>query len=299
MTNLRPRRGDHLGLRSALADRLLPVLVAAMSFLAALAVAGTLATATLANHWQGDTASALTIQVPDATAPDATASGDRLTGVLAALQTAPGVSDPAIMSAASVNRLLAPWLGADAAQLALPIPAVITATWSGPGTPDALTANLQKLAPGTLVATGQAWAARVTALTTSLQACAAAVLIIVALVAAAIVAIATRSGLAQRRETIEIIHGLGALDADIADRFAARATFLAATGAAAGALLALPVLIWLAALAAPFAGTAPVSGLPTLPPALWIVLPALPLLAAAIGWGTAQLTVRGWLRSLA
>ena len=36
-----PKR-DYLGLRAALADRMLPVLVAAMSFLAALALAGSL-----------------------------------------------------------------------------------------------------------------------------------------------------------------------------------------------------------------------------------------------------------------
>jgi len=114
-----------------------------------------------------------------------------------------------------------------------------------------------------------------------------------------VVSVATRSGLAQRREAIEIIHGLGALDADIADRFAARATFLAAAGSGVGALVALPVLFWLADLAAPFAGPAPGAAMPGLPPALWIALPALPVIAAVIGWGTAQLTVRGWLRSLA
>ncbi len=299
MVKISRRRVDHLGLRSALADRLLPVLVAAMSFLAALALAGTLATATLAAHWQGDTAAALTIQVPSPDTPAASGGFSRLGAVLAALQTAPGVANPQVMSADDINRLLSPWLGADVAQLALPIPAVITANWQGPGTPDSLTAALNKIAPGTLLATGAVWAARVAALTSSLQTCAASVLLIVALVAAAMVSLATRSGLAQRREAIEIIHGLGALDADIADSFAARATFLAVSGAAIGALLALPVLFWLASLSAPFAGPVPSSGLPGLPPALWIALPALPLGAALIGWGTAQLTVRGWLRRLA
>ena len=56
-------RGDLLGLRSALSDRLLPVLVGAMSFLAALALGGALACANLAQSWQGDTAAALTIQI--------------------------------------------------------------------------------------------------------------------------------------------------------------------------------------------------------------------------------------------
>lgn len=294
-----PRRTDHLGLRSALADLLLPVLVAAMSFLAALAIAGTLATATLAAHWQGDTASALTIQVPSPDTQAATGPGSRLAAVLAALKTTPGIADPQLMSADDIDRLLAPWLGADAGQLALPVPAVITATWGGPGMPDTLAAALDKIAPGTLSATGATWAAHVAALTTSLQACAAAVLVIVALVAAAVVSVATRSGLAQRREAIEIIHGLGALDSDIANRFAARATFLTVTGSVIGAVLALPVLFWLSALAAPFASPIPQAELPNLPPALWIALPILPLVAAFIGWVTAQVTVRGWLRNLA
>jgi cell division transport system permease protein len=293
------RRVDYLGLRSALADRLLPVLVAAMSFLAALAVAGTLASAALAAHWQGDTQASLTVQVPDPDGQAATGSTTRLAAVLGALQGMPGIANPQLMSADEVNRLLAPWLGSDVAQLALPVPAVVTADWAGPGSPDGLAASLQKISPGTLVASGASWAARVAALTTSLQACAAAVLCIVALVAGAVVSVATRSGLAQRREAIEIIHGLGALDADIADRFAARATFLAAAGSGVGALVALPVLFWLADLAAPFAGPAPGAAMPGLPPALWIALPALPVIAAVIGWGTAQLTVRGWLRSLA
>lgn len=294
-----PRRTDHLGLRSALADLLLPVLVAAMSFLAALAIAGTLATAMLAAQWEGDASSALTIQVPSPDAPAVTGTGTRLNAVLTALKTIPGIANPQLMGTDEINRLLAPWLGADAGKLALPVPAVITATWLAPGTPGTLAPSLDKIAPGTLAASGATWAAHVAALTTSLQACAAAVLVIVALVAAAVVSVATRSGLAQRREAIEIMHGLGALDSDIADRFAARATYLTVTGAVMGALLALPVLFWLSALAAPF--TSPVSspGMPGLPPALWISLPVLPLVAAVIGWLTAQVTVRGWLRSLA
>jgi len=292
------RRGDQLGLRNALSDRLLPVLVAAMSFLAALAIAGTLAAAGLADAWQGDTQAALTVQVPNPQGAAAAGGGSRVGAVLAMLQAAPGVADAELMSAAAVNRLLTPWLGTDVAGLALPLPAVITAEWTGSGTAQGLQAELQKISPGTLLASGADWAGRVAALTTSLQACAAAVLLIVALVAAAVVAVATRSGLAQRREAVEIIHGLGALDADIADRFAARAMVLTVSGAIVGALLALPVLLWLAALAAPFAGAAR-SARPGLPAALWVALPALPLAAAIIGWGTAQITVRGWLRRLA
>ena len=292
------RRADYLGLREALGDRLLPVLVAAMSFLAALAMAGALASATLAARWQGDAAAELTIQVPQPQAPDAANNGPRLDAVLNALKATPEVADAQVMSTQSVSALISPWLGADPAQIGLPLPAVISARWTGANPPDALGPALAKLSPGTLVQTGALWASRVAALTTSLQACAAAILVIVALVAAAVVAVATRSGLAQRRETITLVHGLGALDGDIAGRFAARITLLTFAGAAAGAVLALPVLAWLAALAAPFTGPAQIGDVYNLPPALMFALPCLPVIAAAIGWSTAQLTVRGWLRSL-
>ena len=50
MINLRPRRADDLGLRRAASDRLLPLIVGAMAFLAALAFAAALAAAGLARH---------------------------------------------------------------------------------------------------------------------------------------------------------------------------------------------------------------------------------------------------------
>jgi cell division transport system permease protein len=224
------KRVDHLGLRSAMADRVLPILVAAMSFLAALAIAGTLAAAVLAVQWNRNVGSALTVQVPDAAEPAASGGVNRLEAVLAVLGKAPGVSAVHVLSVAELDALLKPWLGADAGQFAMPVPAVISAQWSGAGAPDGLAKAVDAAAPGSLVETGARWAARVAALTGSLQAAAVSVLLIVAAVAAAVISVATRAGLAQRREAIEIIHGLGALDGDIAGRFASRATMLAAIG---------------------------------------------------------------------
>jgi cell division transport system permease protein len=86
------------------------------------------------------------------------------------------------------------------------------------------------------------WIRRLSVLSRSLQACAGLALLLVAAVAAAVIAVATRAGLVARREAIEIVHGLGATDSYIAARFAGRATLLAATGGIAGAVIALPVL---------------------------------------------------------
>jgi cell division transport system permease protein len=128
-----------------------------------------------------------------------------------------------------------------------------------------------------------------------------------------VVAVATRAGLSARRQAIEIVHGLGATDGYIAARFAGRATTRATLGAAGGAFAALPALLVLADLAAPFADALtpaqdPTNGLSlvdwiaqalaAMPPALWVALPGLPFFAALIGFATAQATVRRWLRRL-
>src|SRR4029077_1134658 len=96
---------------------------------------------------------------------------------------------------------------------------------------------------------------------------------------------------------------LGAPHGYTAGAFAGRATLLAATGGIAGALLALPVLLALATLAAPFAGNTPdmtsaADVLGALPAALWLTVPGMPAAAAAIGFVPAQVTVRRWLRRL-
>lgn len=302
--SLRPAGFDELGLRRSSADRILPFLVAAMAFLAALALAGWVGAASLARHWQEGAGAALTVQVPRPGEPAAQGAGTRVALVLRLLTGTPGIAEARALTEEELGELLRPWLGAAAERLAVPLPAVIAvrladgATDLGP-----IAARLEAAAPGTLTESHGVWIRRLSVLARSLQACAGLALLLVAIVAAAVIAVATRAGLAARREAIEIVHGLGATDGYIAARFAARATLLAAAGGVAGAILAMPVLLALAGIAAPFAGLRnPADSadgvLSALPVGLWLALPGLPLVAAAIGWVTAQGTVRRWLRRL-
>jgi cell division transport system permease protein len=301
---LRPAGFDELGLRRAVSDRMLPFLVGAMAFLAALALGGWVAAANLAQHWRLGAAAAMTVQVPHPTEPAAQGSGARLNAVVALLNGTPGIAEARALSDDQVADLLRPWLGSGMERLAIPLPAVVQVHLSEDGPDlDALDHRLNAAAPGTLTETHGVWIARLSALARSLQASAGAALLVVAAVAVSVIAVATRAGLAARREAIEIVHGLGATDGFIAARFAARATGLAAIGALAGALAALPVLLGLARLSAPFAATpatdeATANMLAALPSGLWLALPGLPLAAAAIGFLTAQGTVRRWLRRL-
>jgi cell division transport system permease protein len=298
---LRPRGSDDLGLRRALSDRLLPLLVAAMTFLASLALAGAIAASSLARHWQGGAASLMTVQVPDPGAASALPAKTRADAASFALQAMPGVAARRL-GQAELMAVLQPWLGAASTNLALDLPAMFELKLA-PGTdPRALAQRLTQAAPGTIVEQNSLWSDRLAVLGRSLWASAALSLLVVTLVAVALVAVATRAGLAARRESIEIVHGLGATDRMIAGRFATRVTLLVSFGSILGLILAVPLLLALATLSAPFENApAPTDAralLGLLPVTLWAILPALPVAAAAIGWVTAQATVRGWLGGL-
>jgi cell division transport system permease protein len=296
------RRRDGLALRRAISDRLLPALVAAMAFLGALTLAGAVGASLLATRWQQGAASILTVQVPQPDAPAAgTSGGKRADAVEAALHGMGAVRSVRRLSSAELRALLRPWLGDAAADgVALPLPAVIQLRLGQDAVPDDMARALDAVAPGTLVEHNAGWTSRLLALTQSLQACAGLALLVVAGVAAAVVAAATRAGLGARREAIEIVHSLGATDSYIAGRFAQRATGLTLAGGIVGTVLSVPLLMALCRLAAPFAGPGAAAATPAwlLPLPLWIGLPLLPMLAAAIGWATAQVTVRAWLRRL-
>ncbi len=304
MAERRRRTRDPLGLRRALSGRLLPGLVAAMSLLAALALAGAHGAAVLAQRWQGGAAAAVTVQVPRPTPA-------RVAAALTLLRAAPEVGSALVVEPARVAALLRPWLGEAPA---LPLPGVIELRLRDPGDdPAGLAERLGRAVEGAELEAHGLWVARLAALARSVQGIALAALLLVAGVATAVVTVATRAGLAARREAIGILHDLGATRGAIAGRFARRVGGLAALGAAAGAALSVPALLALARLAAPFAGGVPDagpdgaaggagagpswSGLPwsSVP---WTALALLPPVAGLIGWGTAQATVRRWLRRL-
>ena len=300
---LRPARFDDLGLRRALSDRLLPSLVAAMAFLAALALAGTIAASALARHWHEGAGAVLTVQVPQPAAAALDGVGTRLDRVLALLRATPGVAIARPLDDSELATLLRPWLGSGLGRIALPLPAVIDVRLTDAVLDTGrLLGRAEAAAPGTLLESHDRWARRLAVLARSLQACAGLALAVVGFVAIAVIAVAVRAGLAARRDAIEIVHGLGATDSYIAGRFARRATLLASAGAGIGAVAAVPVLLGLAGLALPFTGQPEGAGAlglaNALPSALWLSLPALPVIAAVIGWMTAQGTVRRWLRRL-
>ncbi|MFC4167863.1 cell division protein FtsX [Teichococcus aestuarii] len=286
MTERRTRYArDPLGLKRALSDRLLPGLVAAMALLAALALAGSRGAAALKERWQQGAAAAVTVQLPPEQA-------GRMDDALALLRAMPGVASAEAVDSARMRELLRPWLGEVPA---LPLPSVLELRLENLNIdPAPIGRQLAEAVPGAELEAHGIWVARLAALARSVQGVALAVLALVVGVAVAVVAVATRAGLASRRQAIEILHDLGATQGDIAGRFARRIGLLAAGAGLACAALAVPTLGAMASLAAPLSGgvVQPWSALP------WLDLLMLPPVAGAIGWATAQFSVRRWLKRL-
>ncbi len=301
---LRPAGFDELGLRRALVGWMLPFLVAAMAVLAALAAGGVVAASTLAQQWRIGPGAVLTVQIPRPLEATGSTAETRMDKALALLRATPGVAQARALSDEELADLLRPWLGEDSARMAVPLPGVVELRLTdGAQTLPDLGQRLTAAVPGSVVESHGPWLHRLSTLARSLQACALAALALVTGIAVVVVGVATRMGLAARREAIEIVHGLGATDAYIAGKFAARITWMAVVGGLIGAMLALPVLAGLAWLATPFMSSgadfaAEIGVLAALPQALWGLLPGLPLTAGVIGWLTAQATVRRWLRQL-
>jgi len=295
---------DELGLQLSMTDIAAPLLVAAITLVAALAVAGWIGGAALILHWSGGAALALTIQVPQAAEPAAQRSDTRLSAIRAVLEATPGVASTQTLSNEQVSALLRPWLGNEFDNLNVPFPAVIAVRMTDNAADlDGLATRLTQSASGTVMEDHAVWADPLVDIIRGLRLCCNLVLVVVTLVMTAVVAIVTRWEFWVRSDVIRIISQIGASDGYIAQRFALRGASLAYIGGVIGGLLSLPIISAQTALVMPliagraidFAGVEAFSFLSV----QFLLLPiVLPLSAAAISYCTVQVAMRRWLRRM-
>ena len=276
-------RTDPIGLRGALADRLLIGLIAAMALFATCALAGHEAVNQLAKRWQQGANAAVTVQIPNPTPA-------RMEAALGALRALPAVRDAQAVDTARMAELLRPWLGDVAG---LPLPGVIELRLADLAADPVLIGDrVAEAVPGAVTEAHGVFVARLAAVARAVSAAALAVLALVALVGASVVVLAVRAGIAARRDSVMVLHMLGAADRDIAGRFARRTAWLAVLGAILGVALA-GGLVWaLLRLAGPMLPEITPQDLP------WLGLAAIPLSAALIAWGSAKASILLWLRRL-
>jgi cell division transport system permease protein len=276
-------RADPIGLRGALADRLLVALIGAMALFATCALAGHEAVSQLAKRWQQGANAAVTVQIPNPTPA-------RMEAALEVLRALPAVREAQAVDTARMAELLRPWLGDVAG---LPLPGVIELRLADLAADPVLIGDrVAEAVPGAVTEAHGVFVARLAAVARAVSAAALAALLLVAVVGASVVVLAVRAGIAARRDSVMVLHMLGAADRDIAGRFARRTAWLAVLGAILGVALAAALLWALSQLAGPMLPEITPQDLP------WIALAAIPISAALIAWGATKASILLWLRRL-
>lgn len=285
----------------------LPLLVALMTLLAGLALAGLSGIQSLAEGWSQAARSAATIEIPT----DIPNASDRTEALVHALKALDGVTNIQKLSTDKVQDLLAPWLGQPVGShrglpgLSLPEVLIVAHTRGID-----LSATVHDALPEAIVQEDLQWGQRLERLGTSLTGCAWLAVILIAAIATLSIGITVRRSVAAQKRAVDIVHSLGAADLTISSHIAGRAALLSFLGGVAGLILLTPLTTSLATTLSPFAHQSALpAAFPTtldgwwttlgiLPASLLKELGALPFIAACLGWLTAQGVVLVWLRRL-
>ena len=275
----------------------MPWVIAIMIALTVIAAAAGLALRNAAQTARAELSGGVTVQIvepaPEPRQRQAAAAAQRL-------GTLPGVSSVRIVPPEELDRLVAPWLGPEAADAdAVPVPALIDARIEGAVTSDRLARlrqDLRGVAPGARVDAQSSWLAPVFDAIVSLQWLAVALIGLLGVATAAAVLLAARTALGSNRETIEIVHLLGGTDSQIARIFQRSIGLDAAVGGATGlALGAAAILLLARQLAGLGAGLATGGSLGWTD---WLVLALVPVVGIGVAMLTARLTVIRALRKM-
>ncbi len=278
--------------------RLIPFIVALMVYLAILALAGSLVLQRGMRHWGEGLTGTLTVQVPQPDQPNAALQTTRVDKVIQVLKALPDVEQARVIPENEIAALLQPWLGSGGLVRDLPLPALIDVKLkTGRLTdPDQVRRLLVAAIPGTLLDDHDEWRQKLGRLAQAVAMIGFTILGLIAAASVLIVVFSTRAGLLVHKDSIEILHMIGAHDRYIARQFQTRALRLGSYGAGVGAVLSLLTLAIMGYLGSGIEDQL----LPRFHLALvdWALIIAMPLLAILLTTVTARLTVLRVLRQM-
>jgi cell division transport system permease protein len=268
-------------------------IMAIMLFLTVLAAAAGIGVAGAARLVDRQIAGRLTVQIVEASEGrrDAQAAA-----ALAALRASPAVHSAEPVDRAELVRLIRPWMGDDASDPDLPIPALIDADFANASDAavNAVSAQVHAVAPEARIDRHERWMAPVARLMRALVWLAVGLVALMATATAAVVLLAARAGLDMHRDTISVLHMLGSTDVQVARLFQRRIARDTLLGGAVGTVLAILVLLLLGRMAGAM-DAALLQGA-SLGPIGWAVLALLPVGFALLATAAARVAVTRALR---
>ena len=276
-------------------ENLLPWVIAVMLFLTTLALVTSLALGTGLDKWSRGLTTSLSIQV---VGPDVEKRTSNTEDALKMLRATPGIESANLLADAEILTLLSPWIGDIPTGNGLPIPSLIEVRLISPDSVNipALKQRLSALSPDIRLDDHQAWMVQIFKLASTVRWVLAAVVFMIILSTISIVIFGCRAGLATHRDSIEIMHMLGAEDNIIAKAFDERYMLHGLKGGAIGTAIAAFVMYMLSNLIESL-GEGLISALIPAFSSLWWLL-ALPFLTCLITMLTARFTVKRALLNL-
>jgi len=262
-----------------------PWVIAIMSFTIVIVGAAGLALSNTAGLVARSAERRYAVQVPD--------GGRDLPKVLQAVRSAPGVEEAEAIPEAAMRKTLEGWLGPAAESRDLPVPALINFDLRSPAELSGVERRVKAAAPAASIAAHRESLGPLLRSLRELQWLAIGLVVLLAVAASAAVVLAARGALDTHRSTIDVMHGVGATDIQVARLFQRRIAIDALIGSVAGAIAAALVLLVLftgATYAGDLSGGAGLGGLDIL------LLLMLPLLLTMLATWVTRTTVLGALR---
>lgn len=269
----------------------MPWVIAIMMFLTVLASAAGLSLDAAARSLGAVVSDRITVQIAEADAEIRDRAVRRIVTLLGATE---GVTDVAIVPPAALAAQLEPWLGSDLKVSDIPIPALVDANFAAPR--DQRDARIAALDQAVKAVNKSArvephahYLAPLARLVGAIGYLAFGLVALMAAATGAVVVLAARGAHATHRATIDIMHLLGATDAQVVSLFQRRMVLDAAFGTAIGAGLALIITALLGQ--ALHAVTSDLVRSASLPGRAWFVLVLLPLAGVGMAWLAARVTL--------
>ena len=224
------------------------------------------------------------------------ADGRGAAQALAALRGAPGVTAAVQVPPGQVRELAKRWLGDSALdpQSGIPLPVLIDVDLAGTADPTAIQQRLAAAVPAARLVSHRQRVGPLIGLVSGLGWTALGLVLLIGLATAAAVVLATRAAFSANRETIRILHGIGATDEQVTGLFQRRIAIDSLVGGAAGTLAAIALLVVLSA--GGLGGLEELAGGALLSLSDVALLLILPILASALATLVARRTLIGALR---
>jgi cell division transport system permease protein len=249
-----PRRRAPLVPTDSIAGRSLVIVIAIMTFLAALAAGAALLVADASVDWTKEIAREASVQLRPTPGRDVEADAAKAAEILRAT---PGVRDVRVYSRQESEALVAPWLGQDLDLRELPTPRMIVVKLDPDQRADLdeLRQELQKALPNAALDDHRLWVRRLGAMARTAVAVAVLIFVLIVSAMALAVAVATRAAMAGNREIIEVLHIVGASDSFIAREFQRRFLVLGLRGGFFGGAAAILFFLGAGALSGSWTAT--------------------------------------------